>query len=394
MTEQNSFPEVELTKPAIFAAAEERTGCTDWGDTSVFEPALDQFLASLEAEARLNTAGRFIRWSAIVGRLSQRLLLQREGYDRLPAAIAERPAFVIAGPPRTGTTLLQRLLALDPDSEALRYCDVAAPVPATRPGTDEDEAKIEHVSQQLAQIQALVPALQKIHEMDPRMPDEEIFLIDHSFLCALGPLRARVPGYWSWVMESGDLNGAYRELKRFIAYVGQHRTGSRWVLKTPQHLWMLPQLLETFPNAFVIWTHRDPAKFVPSMASLCRVLRSAGSDSVNNEDLGQYWLEILAGGVSSAMKYRNGLTEGRIVDVHYHDLVRDPQGTVGRIYEAFGVELPEGMPEAISRYLAENPKGKNGRHAYTAETFGLRYEEIRERFSVYIEEYDVRPEGS
>jgi len=394
MTEQNPFPEVELTKSAVFAAAEERTGCTDWGDTSVFEPALDQLLASLETEARLNRAGRLVRWSAIVGRLCQRLLLQREGYDRVPKGIAERPAFVIVGPPRTGTTLLQRLLALDPDSDALRYCDVAAPVPATRPGTDEDEAKIEQVSQQLAQIQALVPDLRKIHEMDPRMPDEEIFLIDHSFLCTLGPLRARVPGYWTWVMESGDLDGAYRELKHFIAYVGQHRTGSRWVLKTPQHLLMLPQLLKTFPTAFVIWTHRDPAKFVPSMASLSRTLRSAGSDAVDDEDLGRYWLELLADGVSSAMDFRKGITEDRIVDIHFHDLVRDPQGSVSRIYEAFGVELPEGMPEAISRYLAENPKGKRGRHAYTAEAFGLRNEEIRERFSVYIEEYDVRAEGS
>jgi hypothetical protein len=82
MTDQNQIPDVELTKSAVFAAAEEQTGCPNWGDTTVFEPALDQLLASLEAEAQLNTAGRFNHWMSIVGRLSQRLLLQREGYDR------------------------------------------------------------------------------------------------------------------------------------------------------------------------------------------------------------------------------------------------------------------------------------------------------------------------
>jgi hypothetical protein len=394
VTEQNLVPNVELTKSAVFAAAEERTGCTDWGDTSVFEPALDQLLASLEAEAHLNTAGRFSNWMGIVGRLSQRLLLQRERYDRVPTEISERPAFVIIGPPRTGTTLLQRLLALDPDTDALRYCDVAMPVPATRPGTDEDEAKIEEVSQILAQLYARVPDLLKMHEMEPRMPDEEVFLIDHSFMSVLGPLRARVPTYWTWVMQSGDLDGVYRELKHFIAYVGQHRTGSRWVLKAPHHLWMLRQLLERFPHAYVIWIHRDPARFVPSCASMSRAIRSAGSDTASDEQIGQDFLDLLVDGVSRAMDYRNRATDRRIVDIHYHDLMRDPQGTVGRIYAAFGLELPGSMPEAIGRYVAQNPRGKHGHHGYSAEAFGLRNEEIRERFSAYIEEYNVQGEDS
>jgi hypothetical protein len=394
VNEQTQIPDVELTKSAVFAAAQERTGCTDWGDTSVFEPALDVLLASLRTEARLHKTGEFLRWSAIVGTLSQRLLLQRDGYDRVSTEIAERPAFVIVGPPRTGTTLLHRLLALDPDSDALRYCDVAAPVPATLPGTDEDEAKIDEVSRQLDQLHALIPDLPRMHEIDPRLPDEEFFLMSHSFMSVLDVLRARVPSYWKWVMESGDLDGLYRELKHFIAYVGQHRTGSRWVLKTPQHLLMLRHLLDGFPHAFIIWTHRDPAKFVPSGASLSRAIRSAGSDAVRDAELGRFWMELLADGVSRAMEGRKLASADRIADVHYHDLMRDPQATVARIYhEASGQELPESMPGAIARYMAESPKGKHGRHSYSAEEFGLQDEEIRERFSAYVEEYDVQLEG-
>jgi hypothetical protein len=274
---------------------------------------------------------------------------------------------------------------------ALRYCDVAVPAPAPHHGTADDEAKIEEIFLQLAQMHALIPNLPKIHEIDPRLPDDEFYLFDHSFMSALGLIRARLPSYWNWVMESGDLNGLYRELKHFVAYVGKHRTGSRWVLKTPQHLLMFSHLLGGFPRACVIWTDRDPAKCVPSMASLSRAIRLAGSDAVNNEGSGRYWMELLADGVSRAMEYRDGTGEKRI---HYHDLVRDPQRTVARIYEAFGVDLSESMPKAIARHLAENPKGKHGLHRYSAEEFGLSNEEIRERFSAYIEEYKVQCEGA
>jgi hypothetical protein len=394
LNKQSQIPELALTKSAVFEAAELQTSCTDWGDKSVFEPALDQWLASLEAEAHLNKAGRYSCWLSIVSRLSQRLLLQREGYNRVPIEIAERPAFVIIGLPRTGTTLLHRLLALDPDTDALRYCDVAVPVPATRPGTAEDFTKIEEVSKIVAQINARVPDLLKIHEIDSGMPDEEIYLIDHSFMSGLGLLRARVPTYWEWVLQSGDLDGVYRELKHFMAYVGQYRTGSRWVLKTPHHIWMLRQLLEGFPHAYVIWTHRDPVKVIPSLASMTRAIRSAGSDAVSGQEIGQYLLEQNVGCVSRAMAYRKISTGGRIVDIHYSDLMRDPQGTVANIYKAFGVDLPESMPEVIARHLAENPKGKHGQHGYSAEEFGLRNEEIRERFSAYTREYNVQREDS
>jgi hypothetical protein len=392
MADPNPIQEVELTKSALFAEAEKQTGCTDWGDTSVFEPALDQLLASLDTEAALHSTGRFSFWTQIAGRLSQRLLLQKEKYDQVPIEIADKPAQIIAGPPRTGTTLLQRLLGLDPDADTLRYCDVLSPVPATQPGTEEDEAKIDQMSKMLAQFYEGVPDFLKIHELDPRLPDEEVFLIDHSFMSALEPARAHVPTYWKWVMESGDLDGLYRELKHFIAYVGQYRAGSRWVLKAPHHLWMLSQLLNGFPNAQVIWTHRDPAKSVPSMCSLSRPISTMFSDSSTNEQIGSDMLEWMADGVSRAMEARKERPDDRILDVHYRDLIRDPVTTLATIYEAFEIPFPRSMPGAIQKHLTESPKGKHGSHDYTAETFGLSDDGIRERFSDYIKQYDVSTE--
>lgn len=389
MTNSSLVPEVELTKSALFAEAEERTGFTDWGNTSVFEPALDQLLSALENEACLSRVGRFGSWMGIAGRLQQRLMLQRDGYDRVPTQIADKPALVIAGPHRTGTTLLQRLLSLDPATDALRYCDVASPAPATRPGTTEDEAKIEGVSVGLARLQELLPDLIKIHEIEPRTPDEEVFLMNHAFVCILEPVRARVPSYWNWILKSADLPALYRELKHLIAYAGQYRTGSQWVLKGPQHLWMLRHLLDGFPNAHVIWTHRDPAKSVPSMCSLSRVVRKLNSDSVRDEEVGADWLEMVADGLARAMKDRDERPDRPILDVTYRDLMRDPEAVIRGIYEAVGLDYPARMSTAVQSYLRGNPKGKHGSHSYTAEEFGLSAGDIRERFTAYIERYRV-----
>ena len=380
---------VELTKSALFAEAEERTGLTDWGDTSVFEPALDQLLSALETEADLNRIGRFDSWMGITSRLQQRLLLRRAGYDRVPTQIADKPALVIVGPPRTGTTLLQRMLALDPETDALRYCDVTYPVPATRPGTAEDEAKIKEVSAELATLRKWAPDIIKIHEMEPRTPDEEVFLMNYTFTSFLEPLRAHVPSYWNWVLKSADLPALYRELKHLIAYVGQYRSGSRWVLKAPQHLWMLRHLLDEFPNAHVIWTHRDPAKSVPSMCSMSRAVRKRNSGSAHDEEIGADWLEMMAGGVAQAMQDRDKRPARLIFDVTFRDLMRDPEAVIREIYEAVGLDYPASMSTAIQRYLQENPRGKHGSHSYTAEEFGLSAGGIREHFTAYLERYRV-----
>ncbi len=347
MLDLKQVPEVEMTKSAVMRAAEHRTNCGDWGDKSVFEPALEQLLRSLETEAELNTIGRFTNWQSIVRRLSQRLRLQRVGFKQIPTAIADRPAFVITGPPRTGSTLLQRLLALDPENNFLRSSDVLMPMPATRLGSEGDKIKSRQVALGIETTYEQIPGLRVLHESMAHLPEEEVFLLDFSFMCLLAPLRAHVPGFWSWVFQSGDLTGLYRELKHFISYAGQYRKGSRWVLKAPHHLWMLQQLMEGFPNARIIWIHRDPVRFVTSCASLSRTIRREFSDTVTDEKVGREWLDLLADGISRAMKYRNAVGESRIVDVYTQDLLKDPQKTVASIYDSFGIPLPKCMFEGI-----------------------------------------------
>jgi hypothetical protein len=390
--DQEEIPEVELSESVVMAAAEEQTGCSDWGKTCVFGPALARYLSALEGEAQLNEQGRFGVWQGVVARLSQRLLLQQQGFDQVSTGIADRPSFVIAGLPRTGSTLLQRLLSLDPDSDSLRFGDVSMPVPATYPGTEEDEAKIEQVGQALDKRYSQVPELRSLHEMDPRLPDEETFLINQSFMSILAPLGAHVPNFWAWVMDSGDHRGTYKELKHLVSFVGQYRTGSRWVLKSPHHLWMQDSLLEEFPNATVIWTHRDPVRLVPSMASLAYALRAPASDHATREQAGRDWLDMLSDGLTRGMSARRA-AENRFIDVHYQDLMHDPQAAVAAIYTAADLDMPEAMNEAIRTFLADNPKGKHGSHRYTAEQFGLSEGEIIEVFLDYIRTYDVVAEA-
>jgi len=243
----------------------------------------------------------------------------------------------------------------------------------------------------LEQLYTLAPELKLIHEMDPRLPDEEVFLIDLTFMSVLEPLRAHVPSFWSWVMENGDHDGIYRELRSFIAFVGQFRSGGRWVLKAPHHLWMQAQMLEAFPKATVIWTHRDPSRVVPSCASLSHVSRVTRSDRVTPEETGRAWFDMLSDGLQRAVSARQG-TEDRFVDVHFQDLMRNPQAAVASIYETAGFDMPDSLPDAIKRYLEGNAKGKHGRHRYTAEDFGISRVEIDRTFGDYVRKFKVATE--
>lgn len=386
--------EVSLQLAALMAAAEQKAACSDWGDTCVWKEALTRYTQALGAEACLSATGRVRRFHILANALTTRLLLIRDRFDEAPASIVDRPAFVIAGLPRTGSTLLQRLLALDDETDGLRFCDVAIPHPATKPGSAADQQKIAAAREILKAYEAAVPGLSAMHPMEPEAPEEEFFLIDLTFMSSNVPCQSHVPGYWSWVLEHADHAGIYQELKQLIAYLGQYRCGSRWVLKAPHHMWMQRAMLDAFPQAQVIWTHRDPARVVPSFASLCHTSRQAFSDDITKQDSGQDFLGMLQDGLARASQAREQEGEGRFIDVHYHELMSDPAGVVRRIYQSAGLALPSAMPQRIERHIQSASRGRHGAHRYCAADFGLTERQIRDVFATYIDRFDIPVTGT
>ena len=378
-----------LESEALLAEARRRTGLSDFGDDAFREP-LEQLLRSLRDEAQLSEVGRVMQFERNVGLLVNRLRSE-DHCARHPEIAAERveAPLVILGLPRTGTTMLHRMMASDPRWLALLWYESRnpAPFPDSEGGTDPRIADAE------AEVAAMLegsPDLIAAHPMDAHAPDEEIMLVEHAFLSWNPEAFCRVPSYAAW-LERADMRPGYRYLLRLLRFLQwqKHRAGqtaSRWVLKAPFHLGSLDALLEVFPDAVFVMTHRDPVQTIPSICSLVRTLYVLGSDEVDRAEIGAHWSGRWARGLERAIAVRAGCEE-RFLDVHYADLVGDPMGQVARIYAHAGVELTDAARAQMRQWAVENERDRRPVHAYTLEEFGFEESILREQFAAYVERF-------
>jgi hypothetical protein len=184
--------------------------------------------------------------------------------------------------------------------------------------------------------------------------------------------------------------GFHRSILQVLQQGAKHRT---WLLKTPSHLATLGLLFETYPDAWVVQTHRDPVRTMPSTVSITSMVRWLRSDRVDIEltaaAIGATFGAALLGVIEQRAK---GAVPGRFVDVHFQSLIRDPVGTIRAAYQGMGREFGSEHADRIRRYLADKPQGKFGTHRYTAEEWGFDAADLRRRLRPYVEHYGVELE--
>ena len=161
------------------------------------------------------------------------------------------------------------------------------------------------------------------------------------------------------------------------------------MFKAPRHLPGLAGLLAVFPEARIVQTHRDPAAVLPSLCSLCEILRGAASDAVDKPAIGAHWHARLKAIFEQANAVRATAAEGQILDIQYADLVADPIATVQHIYAHHGYEFTETFESAMRQWLAANRQHKHGAHRYTLEEYGLSEAQVHEEFSEYTKEFGL-----
>jgi hypothetical protein len=353
-----------------------------------FLPALRRLTASLDTEARLTGAGRQRVHAALVSQLvtqlrADRLLAADPGLDRLPGS---GPTF-ITGLLRTGTTLLQNLLAEHPDVRTPRLWELLAP--AAGPGGRWQRNRLVRAADHyVTEYYTAAPAFRAIHPLDARRPEECHRLTGVTFLADIYALRYRVPTYTAWLREQ-DVREAYRYHRTLLGCVLSRRPADRSVvLKCPSHLWHLDELAAVYPDANVIRLHRDPEMCIPSVCSLTAVVRAARSSDVDKREIGDYWLEHSAHALC-ALRRDAGPPALRILDIRYQDLMADPVAVASEVCEFAGIARTARAERAMRRFLTRNPQGKHGRHRYTAAEFGLRPDELRARFAGYRANFDL-----
>jgi hypothetical protein len=375
----------------LIARAQRRIDLVDFGSTAFQEP-LQNLLRACCEEAELSLFGRLAtRWDAV--RFLSNLLRLREEEKRAPEILEERierPIF-IAGLPRSGTTFLHSLLAEDDTNLVPSIWQLIHPYPLG-PGPDR---RPHRVARQLRIFGVLAPEFRRMHPIDASSPQECSEITAHVFASLRFDTTYRVPSYRRWLDETGHLD-AYRFHKRFLQHL-QHQAGvaGRWVLKCPDHIFALDALRAVYPDAGIVFVHRDPLAVLPSVTRLTEVLRRPFTRHVDKLEVGRQdsdrWLAATELMIAAADEDR---FEEPILHIHHLNLVSDPMETVAALYRHFGRTLDAHAASRISRLVAAKPNGGYGTRRSLLEEYGLDPVAERDRYARYVERFGIRPERS
>lgn len=374
----------------LHASASRTVGLEDFGDgEDRHREALGVLLDSLDTDAGLTPAGSKYWRSVLKGALTARLLSTSAlASDPARAEVAiERPV-VVTGLPRTGTTALHRLLGADPANQGLELWLTEVPQPRPPRETWEDDPAYVGLRDLYSGFMAENPDYGGVHYISADDLEECWQLLRQSLTSVSYECLARLDGYSQW-LTGVDWVPAYRRHKRNLQLIGANDPDRRWVLKNPSHLFALDALLEVYPDAVVVQTHRDPRKSMASMCSLAHRTAADWSTRFTPEYIGSSQLDLWARGVETfdaarARHEADPASGATFVDVDHHELLDDPAGVVARVYAAAGTELAEDVRAAV---VAENERSLSGdrapAHRYTLADYGLSEERIAERFAGY-----------
>ncbi len=375
-----------LEPGALLDRARTETGLDDFGDRA-FEEPLGVLVQALVETARLSPVGRVMLHTQLVQLLKNRLLLT-DLLSRHPEIhdIDVVAPIVIAGLPRTGTTHLHNLLAADPALRYLPYWESIEPIPT--PGTEgaEPDPRLERTKQGVWFMDLAMPLFPLMHEITPWAAHEEIHLLAIDFSTMFFETLAYVPD-WATYYRAHDQTPHYRYMRTVLQAL-QHLTGDqRWVLKSPQHIEQFGPLLEVFPDATFVVTHRDPVNIVTSMATMVAYTARMNVDTVEPAVLGNYWADRIEVMLRACARDRDLLPAAQTIDVRFDEFMADDLAMVRRIY-ALADQPFEGPAEAaMAEYLAAHQRGRLGRIDYRADEVGLDEDELRTRFEFYVERF-------
>lgn len=368
-------------------ASEQAGGLTDFGPGD-YREALEVLSDSLAREAGLSPQGAQMLQGKLQAQLVNRLVIQ-DYCRRHPEILEERvdDPLVIVGLPRTGTTLLQRMLATDARFHSAAWWETRYPAPLPGEDVRDPGRRIALAREEVAQMIRFIPDILAIHPLDAMAADEEFMLMEHAFLCAMDSY-ANVPSYTGWLARQ-DRTQVYAYLKTMLQFLQWQKRqrgeapAQRWVLKTPQHLHTLEILFRVFPGAQVVLTHRDPAQTIPSMASMAHTLWKLYADAPDAATVGRQWSGQMQRATAHAMTVRDGLPADRFLDVRFEDTVRDPFGVAQAVYRFAGMPLTESARAGMWSWMEGNPRNQRAAHAYTLEQFGLSQAQLERDFAGY-----------
>jgi len=382
---------VPLEAEALLAAARVETGLDDFGDETFVE-RLRLLTRALVTEGRLSEVGRVMAHGQLLQLLKNRLVVE-ELFTRHPEIELGEiwSPIVIVGLPRTGTTHLHNLLAADPALRSLPYWESLEPVllDEQRPVPGEPDPRRVRCDQALWFVNESLPHFVRMHEMTTDHVHEEIQLLALDLSTMLFETMGVLPS-WRDAYKATDQTPSYRYLRRVLQAMQWQRGGTRWVLKSPQHLEQLGPLMEVFPDAVVVFTHRDPASVVASYVTMAAyTARMNLEPPIDLHTIGRYWRDRIEDLFRACVRDRDLVSPARSLDVHFDEFMRDDLAMVRRIYALAGQPVTADVEAAWAAFMATHPRGVHGTVEYDLAQFGLDAAEIRRACGFYVERFGV-----
>jgi hypothetical protein len=372
----------------IESDARSQSGFDDTGG-DYYREGLERLVTSMNEEGDLTEIGEIMQHARLTALLGARLAV--EDTYRLHPEIDDQeiggPVFVI-GLPRTGTTALSQLVAADPQFRSLRLWESGSPVPPPEKDSEDTDPRIAITEGNLALMNEAFPLMQTMHHTEATTATECQDLMGMSFRTAHFDGFARVPSYLEWVVDT-DMGETYRYHRRVLRLLQWHCGPTLWHLKTPVHMFALDALVDAYPNARFLWSHRDPAQVIGSVCSLIHYTRSWSSDRDDSVELGAEQLHRWWIAVQRAMEFRERMGDDRFADVSFSELQTDPVSALAGALEQIGVPFGEGSQSSVEKWAVSHEPGSHGSHSYELSEFGLSADQIREQFAPYCAAFGV-----
>ena len=387
----NGVGELVPRRPAdvdtMLLVAERRAKFSDWGPTR-FRDGLELLVKGYNADERLHPLGRKLVYNAYVNRLVQRL--------RVVKAVAAQPSIaeqkvtspvLIGGLPRTGTTLLHRMLACDPRLRGPLCWETEEPAPPPHPDSGETDPRAKKYDRTWGLLYHLVPRGEVIHTKSGRLVEECYPLLERSFTCINLALFVAQAEYqqWLWSATPDTIDAAYQFYRQQLQVLQLHYPPLRWVLKAPAHVPFLDAFARTFPDAKIVYTHRDPTALVGSTASLLTAARSISYRTIDPKEIGQEALDLVDEMTKRVMRARAMMPANSFFDVQYERLTGDTTSVLQDIYTFIGLEFDDDIRAHAKQWLAAGAAERRGAHSYSLRDFGLDEDVIRRRLRDYID---------
>jgi hypothetical protein len=386
---------ISLQPDALMRKACKQTGLSDYG-SDYFHGPLQRLCDSLEQDAHLTGLGRAIARQDLLRLLGNRLQFVDifKQHPKIADEVIEAPLFIL-GMPRTGTTSMHELMSLDPQFRVPLSWEVAQPFPPPETATYKTDPRIASVNKTLAGIDGLLPGFKDMHPMGAELPQECVALFSHDFVSMIFDVQFRLNSYQSWLIQE-DMTEVFKNHRRWLQLLQWKCPGQTWVLKSPQYLWNIEDMLREYPDARAIQTHRDPIKVAMSIGSLAATLRSLGSNHIDLKEATQSYADLLNYGTQKTMAARDqGLMKPeRIIDMPFSQFRQDPVAAMAAIYAYFGFELTESVAQRMHDFLNTGANNeRHGKHQYTLEESGLDIARERQRFARYEQSYNIAQES-